>query len=95
MKYCILPLCLLLAACQTTTGLAPNARIPDLPANLEKKAGPLPQLTDPSMGALVRDGAATDMQYNSVATQTNNLIDLYNCVKTSMNDKKDPKECLK
>lgn len=95
MKYFVLPLALLLAACQTTTGLAPDPKIPDLPANLEKKADQLPAITDPTLGGFVIDSASSSMQYNSVGTQLNNLIDLYNCVKTSMNDKKDPKECLK
>ena len=95
MRYIALPLALLLVACKTTTGLAPDPRIPDLPSNLEKKAEQLPPITDPSMGGIVRDGTSTDMLYNSVSTQLNNLIDLYNCVKISMNDKKDPKECLK
>jgi hypothetical protein len=95
MKYFVLPLALLLAACQTTTGLAPDPKIPNLPANLEKKAEQLPPITDPSLGGIVRDSAASSMQYNEVGTQLNNLIDLYNCVKVSMNDKKDPKECLK
>lgn len=95
MKYIALPLALLLAACQTTTGLAPDPKIPDLPANLEKKADQLPPITDPTLGGFVIDSASSSMQYNSVGTQLNNLIDLYNCVKVSMNNKKDPKECLK
>ena len=63
MKHFVLPLALLLAACQTTTGLAPDPKIPNLPANLEKKAEQLPPITDPSLGGIVRDSAASSMPY--------------------------------
>ena len=75
------------------TGLAKPVRIPDIPPGLSEKAGQLPQLTDPSMGALVLDGAASDMQYNAEAHQKNKLIDLYNCVKDAINNGKEIK-CL-
>ena len=85
-----------LSACAHTpdTGLATHVQIPDLPSNLAQKAGPLPPLKDPSMGAQVEDATNTDMQYNAKAHQVNNLIDLYNCVKTAINDNKDIKACL-
>lgn len=92
MRYTLV-LCLLLAACKHApdTGLATPVQIPDLPPNLAQKAGPLPDLTDPTMGGLVRDGVQSDMQYNSVSHQLNNVIDLYNCIKTSINTKKEIK----
>lgn len=85
-----------LSACThgPNTGLAPAVLIPDLPSNLAQKAGPLPPLTDPNMGPLVVDATNTDMQYNSVAHQLNSVIDIYNCVKTSINEKKDIEHCL-
>lgn len=88
---------LTLTACKHTldTGLAKGVEIPDLPANLEKKAEKLPPISDTSMGTAHTQGAADDMQYNVVSTQLNSLIDLYNCVKFSVNDKKDIKRCLK
>ena len=92
----VLILLFALSACTHTsdTGLTTHVQIPDLPSNLAQKAGPLPPLKDPTMGGLVEDGTNTDMQYNSVSHQLNNLIDLYNCVKTSINEKKDIKTCL-
>lgn len=94
MRVLLLSALLLGGCCKTVdTGLAKPVRIPDIPSGLSEKAGPLPQLTDPSMGALVLDGAASDMQYNEVAHRNNKLIDLYNCVKESINNKKEIK-CL-
>lgn len=92
----VLPIVLFLSACTHTqdTGLAKSVQIPDLPPNLAQKAEPLPPLTDPTMGGLVKSAIDTDMKYNSKAYQLNSLIDLYNCVKTSINDKKDIKSCL-
>jgi hypothetical protein len=47
------------------------------------------------MGGRELDAAETDRKYNEVAHQTNGLIKLYNCVKDSVNNKKDIKKCLK
>ena len=92
----VLILALLLSACahNVGTGLAKPVQLPELPANLSQKAKALPELTDTSMGNLVVDGANADMQYNSVSIQLNNLIDLYNCIKVSVNEKKDINLCL-
>ena len=92
----VLVLLFALSACThgPDTGLAPAVQIPDLPSNLAQKAGPLPPLTDPNIGPLINDATNTDMQYNSVSHQLNSVIDIYNCVKTSINEKKDIKTCL-
>lgn len=92
----VLVLLFALSACthKPDTGLVTQVQIPDLPSNLAQKAGSLPPLTDPNMGPLVVDATNTDMQYNSVAHQLNSVIDIYNCVKTSINQKKDINSCL-
>ena len=91
---------LFLTACATTqppqTGLAKPVQIPELPEAMSIKAERLPDITDMTLGGLIRDGVQTDKQYNSVASQLNRLIDLYNCVRISVNTGKDPKDvCLK
>jgi hypothetical protein len=94
MRVLLLSLVLLGGCCKTLdTGLAKPVQIPPIPEALAKKAGSLPKLEERTMGALVLDGAASDMQYNSVAHQNNKLIDLYNCVRESINNKKEI-ECL-
>ena len=92
----VLILLFALSACthKPDIGLVTAVQIPDLPSNLAQKAGPLPPLTDPNMGPLVVDATNTDMQYNSVSHQLNSVIDIYNCVKISLNEKKDIKTCL-
>lgn len=95
MKKIIL-IALLLSACKhTDTGLAEPIQIPDLPPILAKKAESLPQITDPSMGGLVVQAAEDDSEYNTVSKQLNKLIDFYNCIKVSINNKSNAKECLK
>jgi hypothetical protein len=98
MKYLLLSIAsLALVGCTTTkepTGLAAPVRIPELPSNLAVKAKPLPPITDNTMGGLVIDGTNTDMKYNETAHQLNNLIDLYECIKVSINEKKDINKCL-
>lgn len=95
MKNSIFALALLLSACghDAQTGLAKPVRIPDLPTALATKATSLPPITDNSMGGIVLHGAEDDMQYNNVAHQLNAVIDIYNCVKESINKKKEIK-CL-
>lgn len=95
-KQIVLILALTLSACTTKPGpgLAKPIQVPELPSNLAVKAKALPPITDNTMGGLVIDGANTDMKYNEVAHQLNNVIDLYNCVKISINEKKDIKTCL-
>lgn len=70
-------------------------QVPDLPVKLSKPAERLPPLIDNTMGGREVDAAETDRKYNEVAHQTNGLIKLYNCVKDSVNNKKDIKQCLK
>jgi hypothetical protein len=84
-------LALFLSACATTEPqlaiLAKPVQVPELPVELSKKATRLPDITDLTFGGIIKDGAAADQQYNSVANQLNSLIDLYNCVRKSINDK--------
>lgn len=98
-KLLVLPLILFLTACATTDNgagsLAKPVQVPELPANLSKKADRLPPITDNTMGGLTIDGAETDIKYNTVAHQLNNLIDVYECVRVSMNEKRNPEECFK
>lgn len=95
-KFLILVAAIALSACKTVpdTGLAKPVQIPELPANLAVKAKSLPPITDNTMGGLVIEGANTDMKYNEVAHQLNNVIDLYNCIRVSINEKKEIKTCL-
>lgn len=92
----VLILALLLSACahKVDTGLVKPVQLPELPSNLSEKAKALPKITGASMGSLVVDGTNADMQYNAVSIQLNNLIDLYNCIKVSVNEKKDINLCL-
>lgn len=92
MKKYIIIASLLLAACAgKETGLAPQVQIPPIPENLARKAGSLPPNTDATMGGQVQDNTQNIKAYNSVANQVNNLIDLYNCVRESINNKKEIK----
>lgn len=93
MRKLIIASLIFLSACahDTDIGLANPVKIPDLPLSLAIRADRLPDLTDPSMGAQQIDSTATDIKYNNVAFQVNNLIDLYQCVQKSINEKKDIK----
>lgn len=95
MKKSVLVLALLLAACNTTkdTGLVAGVQIPPIPENLAQKAGPLSTNEDTTMGGQVRDNTNNIREYNAKAFQVNDLIDLYNCVKEAVNNKKEIK-CL-
>lgn len=96
MKKIILAFFLLLTACGTThqdTGLARPPEIPELPDNLAQRATSRPQLIDPTLGGLMEQAADDDAAYNARAHQVNNLIDLYNCVRDSINNGKEIK-CL-
>lgn len=91
----LLPLALM--ACKTNqpeTGLARPPEIPELPANLARKAEALPPIPDSTMGTAHIQGTKDDIQYNAVAFQLNNVIDLYNCVRISLNERTDLKKCL-
>lgn len=72
-----------------------SVQVPDLPVKLSERATALPPIIDNTMGGRELDAAETDRKYNKVAHQTNDLIKLYNCVKDSINNKKDIKKCLK
>ena len=81
---------LLLSACATSMppppiGLAKAVQVPELPLELSKKATRLPDIKDSTFGGIIKDGAEVDQQYNSVAHQLNALIDLYVCIRKSMN----------
>lgn len=84
----------LLSSCGKDTGLAPPAQLPPLPERLAEKSYQLPANSDTSMGAQVLDNTNTIKQYNQVATDKNRLIDIYNCVRDSINNKKDVIKCL-
>lgn len=86
MKKLLIIAVLLLSACKET-GLAPQVQIPPLPNNLAQKATQLPTSTDLTLQGQVRDNTNNITAYNEKAIQVNNLIDLYNCVRDSINKK--------
>lgn len=95
-KVLILLAPLLLSGCilgGKQTGLASGPQIPELPTVLAKRAEKLPPNSDTSMGAQVLDNTSNITKYNEVGHQTNAIIDFYNCIRTSINNKKEPK-CL-
>ncbi len=93
MKKTLLVLLLLLSACKTTedTGLVVGVQVPPLPENLAQRATSLPVNTDSTMGGQVLDNTRNIRQYNEKAFQVNDLIDLYNCVREAINNKKEVK----
>lgn len=74
---------------QINVGMAQPVQVPEMPVELSTKATRLPDITDPSFSNIILDGADTDIQYNSVSHQLNNLIDFYNCVRIAVNEKKE------
>jgi len=99
MKKLILPFLLLLSACghddvHVVPGVKPVV-IPALPANLSVKANKLSPITDNTMGGREVIGAADDQAYNAIAHQLNKVIDLYDCVRNSINNKKTTESCTK
>lgn len=86
---------LLLSACKTTedTGLAASVQIPPIPEKLAQRAGQLQASGDVTMGGQVKDNTNNIQEYNAKAFQVNDLIDLYNCVREAVNNKKEIK-CL-
>ena len=91
MRYLVVIL-LFLAGCRTPdTGLAEGVKVPPLPSQLSQKAGQLPPASDKTLAGQIRDNTSNIKAYNNQAYQTNALIDLYNCVKESINNKKEPK----
>lgn len=93
MKRTVLVLALLLSACKTTpdTGLTTTVQIPPIPENLAQRAKSLPANADTTMGGQVLDNTRTIREYNAVGFQVNDLIDLYNCVREAVNNKKEIK----
>lgn len=93
MRASIIVLALLLSACKTTTdtGLTTSVQIPPIPENLAQRAGPLTPNTDTTMGGQVSDNTTSIRHYNDKAFQVNDLIDLYNCVREAVNNKKEIK----
>lgn len=93
MKKALIVLSLLsLTACSTKdTGLVVGIQVPPLPASISEKAKQLPASEDVTMGGQVQDNTSNIRSYNSVAFQTNYLIDLYNCVREAVNNKKEIK----
>jgi hypothetical protein len=90
MKYFIIVASLFLVGCKTTdTDLATPIQIPPIPENLAQRAGPLPANEDTTMGGQVLDNTRNIREYNSVASQLNNVLDLYNCVREAVNQKKE------
>lgn len=93
MKKLIIVAALLLSACKTApdTGLTPGVQIPPIPENLARKAEQLPPNSATSMGGQVLDNTRNIRAYNEKAFQVNDLIDLYNCVREAVNNKKEIK----
>jgi hypothetical protein len=88
-----LVLVLLLSGCTATqdTGLAVGVQVPPIPESLAQRAGPLPSSSDTTMGGQVLDNTRNIRAYNEKAFQVNDLIDLYNCVREAVNNKKEIK----
>lgn len=93
MKKSLIVVALLLSACKTApdTGLTVGVQVPPLPEKLAQRAGPLPENTDITMGGQVQDNTRNIRAYNAAAFQVNDLIDLYNCVREAINNKKEIK----
>lgn len=89
----ILGLLALSACAKPETGLAVGPQVPPLPSQLSQKAGRLEPNSDATLAGQIRDNNKSIRSYNDVAHQNNKLIDLYNCVRESINNKKEPK-CL-
>lgn len=97
MKRLVVGLALLLSACggeRPQTGMAPPPALPELPEPLRKRAEPLPPITDPSVEGMLRDSVDTDIRYNEVGSQLNALLDAYECIKRSLNERADPMRCF-
>lgn len=81
---------LLLAGCGSSDA-GVQVQLPPLPSSLASKSENLPPNTNTSMGAQVLDNTSNIRAYNRVATDKNALIDLYNCVRDAVNNKKEIK----
>lgn len=89
---------LLLSACMgSNEGVGPGVKpvqVPALPESLAKKAERLPPITDNTMGGQVTEGVNSDRAYNTVAHQVNALIDVYTCVRETINNNRNPQTCF-
>lgn len=72
---------------------AKPVQVPELTVTLAKKANRLPDITDPSLGGIIKDGIDTDIKYNALAYRYNRLVDFYNCIRNTVNTK-DVDKCL-
>lgn len=91
MKYLLL-VGLLLAGCEhTDTGN--RLTIPPVPSQLAERAEDLPPSTDKTFAGQIRDNNNSIKAYNKVGSEKNALLDLYNCVREAINNRKEPK-CL-
>lgn len=90
----VLVFAFLLSACNPKQSpIVSSPRVPDLPANLAIAATNLPLISDTTMGTAHIQGVKDDMQYNALRDRYNNLLSLYNCIKESINKRKEVK-CL-
>jgi hypothetical protein len=88
----ILLVALLLSACKhTDTGT--GITIPPVPVQLSQRAESLPPNNDATFAGQIRDNNNNIRAYNKVASEKNALLDLYNCVRESINNRREPK-CL-
>lgn len=94
MKKLVLLAALALSACATThdpkieVGVAPAAKMPQLPQTLKQKAERLPDITDRSLGGIHKDGVNTDVKYNDLAYRYNFIVDAWGCVADAINNRK-------
>jgi len=90
MRALIIAAMLSLSACATTPDLgeAKPVSVPALPPTLAERAKALPPLTDKSVKGQLEDAIATDRAYNDLAHRYNALVDLYECVRSAINDSK-------
>ena len=87
-KIFILGSLLLLSACKEYVP-APQLTVPPL-SERYTKAEKVPDINGLSMGEREKAGVESDIKYNDVGGKYNNLIDLYNCVRVAINERKVP-----
>ncbi|GGD64744.1 hypothetical protein GRI62_11790 [Erythrobacter arachoides] len=89
-----LTLALALSACATTPapdlGEAAPVSLPDLPANLDQPAQPLPPSRATTLAELVEEGINDDARYNSLRTRYDALLGLYKCAKEAIENRQQP-----
>ena len=86
-----------LSACAATpdTGLAKPPAMPALPPELNQRAERLPDITDPSLGGLVIDGAETDRKYNDLAHRHNAVLKAWECIRRALAERSEAATCFK